>query len=118
MVEEYKHSEEFENNCGFFRETYRCEEFNVVRGRLKRRTGAHYHLEGLETYIVEEGRGKIRVKRLDEEKFEEYSLKKGVSITLEPYEIHQVYSEKELFVLVISSPPWKQENEIKTEDIF
>lgn len=98
-----------ENESETVREIFSEGNVGISEARIEE-ADLHYHEETSEIYYVLEGEGNLEVEGKD------IHLEQDDLVKINPGNLHRAYSEEEFRVLVISTPPWKEEDHHKVEN--
>jgi quercetin dioxygenase-like cupin family protein len=94
--------------CGMIYEGVRNENFSIATVKVEKRhkTNSHYHKKMAEAYLVNNGSGEFKARKVDSMAVENYKLKKGDQVSIPPRVIHQTHAYTDMELIVVNSPPF------------
>lgn len=102
-------------NCGSVKESF-TDKIGLARVEMVPGvSGAHYHDNTTEYYLIVSGKGLLRVKD-PRGTLSEIELKPGVVVQIDPKEVHQTNNLDSLAIEAITIPAWTAEDEITAEE--
>jgi len=98
----------FKDVCGMMYEGVRNENISLAAVKVKKggKTNSHYHKKMFEVYLVSDGIGEFKARKVDDMTVENYKLKKGDQVSIPPWIVHQTQAYADMELIVVNSPPY------------